>query len=321
MRSVGMKAPREISATIRARAAGRVLGAEPTTKRGGVPRIPSANASTLGPITNVTVSDGFSTSRSGAPEGYKRHFLMTDTHLGHEDRKLLELLRRFVADNWWDGWHHLGDLLDCESISRFNDGKPRKIANSATLKEEFALGNKFLDEHLEAARSKNPECEATLVSGNHEDRTEALVDRQPQLAGLVEVEPNLELKRRKVRYVPYWSTGEMLKIGKAYLCHGHRINQYHAAAMVRDYGATVLYGHSHDVQDFPVKRLSDKSIIAGQSLGCTCDLNPPWIKGRPQNWCHAFGVLNVFPDNNFALMVVKIFKHRFVSPIDGRVYS
>jgi hypothetical protein len=246
---------------------------------------------------------------------------MCDTHLGHEDQRLLDVLGNYVEENRWDYWIHLGDLLDLGSIAPFNQGRPRKVSNEASLRRSYDLGNKFLDTHLQAARSINPTCEAVILQGNHEERIERLVDVMPQLEGIVEPESNLEFKRRNVKWIPYWSTGELYRLGKCWFGHGFRTNVYHSAAHVRDYGASVVYGHTHDVQRFPIKRLSDKSVIYGQSLGCTCDLNPPWMKGRPQNWQHAFGVMYLYPDGNFQLNVVDVFKYRFVAPGSLKVYQ
>ena len=95
---------------------------------------------------------------------------------------------------------------------------------------------------------------------------------------------------------------------------GHQVVGRLDALLVRPMDAD---GHTHDVQRFPIRRLSDKSVIMGQSLGCTCDLNPPWMKGRPQNWSHAFGLVYFYPDGNFQLNVVDIFKYRFVAPGTG----
>jgi predicted phosphodiesterase len=269
----------------------------------------------------ATGSDALPISKPAAGDWPKRGIVLPDIHLGHHDQRVLDLVEEYAACRRWDYWICLGDLLDNGGIAPFNMNRPRKVASEVTLKQQFALGNEFLDRHLAAVRQNSPACECYLIEGNHEERIERLVDAMPQFEGLVEVEPNLELKRRKVKWVPYWSTAELVKIGKARFAHGFKTNQHHAAAMVRDYGCTLIYGHTHDVMRFPVRRMGDGSVIMGQSLGCLCDLNPPWMKGRPNNWSHAFGVLNVWPDGNFQLEVVDIFKYRFVGPGTDREYK
>jgi hypothetical protein len=47
------------------------------------------------------------------------------------------------------------------------------------------------------------------------------------------------------------------------------------------------------------------------TLGCLKDMSKEknkWLRGRYHNWCHAFGIIDWFDDNNFRIDVIDIHK-------------
>jgi predicted phosphodiesterase len=280
----------------------------------------NASSSRAASTTGKTESGSEETS-SDIARPFKTAVVVPDVHLGHHDQRVLDLVEAYMADTWIDYFINLGDLIDNGGIAPFNQSRPRKILNEATLAEQYELGNQYWDRTQEAARAQNPDCEFFYIEGNHEERTERLVDAQPQFEGMVETATNMRLKQRGIHWIPYWSTGETLKLGKLRFAHGFKTNIHHASTMVRDHSCNLVYGHTHDTMSYPVRTLGDKHIQKAQSLGCLCDLNPPWIKGRPQNWMHAFGVYQFFPDGNFQPNLVEILNYRFVGPMTKKVYK
>lgn len=252
---------------------------------------------------------------------YKLAVLIPDLHLPHEDKRSVAALEAYLRDEWWDYWICLGDMLDNDAISAFNVGKPRKILTAPTVQEQFEYANRFLDRHLGVVRGGNGECRLVYLEGNHEERTERYVDRLPELQGLVDVERGLNLKARGVQYVRFWSSGELYPLGKLYLGHGAYTVQNHAAKHVRDFGCCIGYGHTHDVQSYSIKQRGKQHTIMAQSFGCLCQYDQPYLRGRPTNWTHAFGVVYLFPDGFFQHQVVQIHKNRFVGPTNGKVYG
>lgn len=137
---------------------------------------------------------------------------------------------------------------------------------------------------------------------------------------LLEVPHLLKLEARGVQWVPYWSTGKLYKVGKLYFAHGRYAQKHHAFKHVDTLGVNVVYGHTHDVQQFSKELMGNDSTLSGQSLGCLCLYKQPYLKGNPTRWQHAFGEFDVFPDGYFNFTVTRLFKHRFVGK-DGEVYS
>lgn len=225
-----------------------------------------------------------------------------------------------MADEAWDYWICLGDLLDNDAISQHNVGKPRLVAAAPTVLESFDYANKWLDRHLRILHKKSPKAKKVLIEGNHEWRTERYADKNPELAGLVNVPRALHLKSREIEWVPFWSRGETYRVGKLHFAHGRFTIQHHAAKHVRDFGCCVVYGHTHDIQCFPVKKRGNQHNIAAWSMGCLCEYAQAYMQGRPHNWQHAFGVVCFFPDGAFQVMQIPITRHQFVGPTNGRVY-
>lgn len=252
---------------------------------------------------------------------YKLALVLPDIHNPHEDKKAVAGVERYAADESWDYWICLGDLLDNDAISAFNAGKPRKLMAAPTVKEQFDYTNVFLDRHLQAVKAKSPNVECVLIEGNHEERTERYCDGRPELEGIVDVAEGLRLKERGIRYVRFWSKGESYKLGKLTCIHGAYTPQNHAAKHVRDYGTSLVYGHVHDAQQFSVKLKGSGKPLSAWSIGCLCRLDLDYMRGRPHNWIHAFAVVYIFPDGNFQLTTVPIVGGRFVGPTNGRVYN
>ena len=254
-------------------------------------------------------------------DGRKLALVLPDIHLPRENKAALAAVEAYMADQKFDYWIQLGDLIDNESISAFNDGKPRKMVSAPTVLEQFDYANDWLDKHLAVLKKKSPECQKHFIEGNHCERTERYVDKNPQLAGLVDVPRGLRLKERGINWIPYWSKGQTLRIGKLHFIHGTYPVANHAAKHVREYGCNVVYGHVHDYQVFTHKKMGDDQTIMGMSLGCLCDFKQPYMRGRPHNWVHMFGVVHFWPNGMFEVVPVTMINSRFVGPTNGRTYD
>lgn len=224
-----------------------------------------------------------------------------------------------MADHKWDEWIQLGDFMDFDCISKFNEEAFRNVENKR-LADDYNEANDILDRHQTIIRANNPKAKFTLLEGNHEYRTERLIDKYPVLEGLVEVEHWLNLKKRKIEYVRCYKKGDIYKLGNANFHHGLYTNKYHSAKMVDNFGVNIYYGHTHDVQSSPKIIRGKNKTLEGMSLGCLCKYDQSYIKNNPTNWSQAFGVMHVLPNGFYNLFVVKIFNHAFVSP-EGKFYD
>lgn len=247
-----------------------------------------------------------------------RVIILPDIHVPFEDTKTLEAVESFMADQTFDEYVNLGDLMDFDQLSSFNKEKLRKLEARRIL-EDYSIANKILDKHQALIRKNNPNAKFTLIEGNHEERMERFLDKVPQFEGLLEVDFCLHLKDRGFKWVRSWTEGELHQIGKLHFSHGNYISKYHAAKMVDNYGVNIAYGHTHDIQSYIKVNMGEASIV-GQSMGHLADVSKlDYMKNRPNNWTQAIGIAEIRKDGSFNLIVLTIINHTF--SYNGKVYG
>ena len=240
--------------------------------------------------------------------------VLPDIHVPAHDEKSMGAVMRYMKDHKWDEVVLLGDFMDFDCISSHNKDNLRGVSGK-TLEKDYIVGGELLDQ-LQAAASK---AKFTLLEGNHCYRVERFIDANPQLEGRVEMELGLQLIKRKIKWVRYWSKGEVYRIGKATFIHGTYTNQYHAKKHVESYDASVFYGHVHSFQSHTKIQKKGQPRI-GQSLGCLCELDQAYMRGRPSMWSHGFGVFYFREDGTFNHYPVMMVNHTFTSP-EGKIYK
>lgn len=225
-----------------------------------------------------------------------------------------------MAAHRWDGYLNIGDFLDFDCISSHNKDSLRAIEGKRIL-ADYDAANAILDRHQKILRARNPKTRMAILEGNHEQRMERYIDANPQMEGMIEVEVGLHLKARRIEWIRSWSKGEDFTIGKAHFVHGNYTNQYHPAKMAAKYGDSIFYGHTHDMMCHAIAaKLHPDKVIVGQSIGCLCEREQSYMKGRPSNWQQGFMVLFKLPDGKYTYYTPRIFDARFIGP-DGVLYD
>jgi len=195
----------------------------------------------------------------------------------------------------------LGDALEMQSIDHWKEEKGnRRVFNGKKLLNDY---EGFIRDILQPLEQLCPKAKKVYMGGNHEEWAYQMVDRQPQLEGLIEPEIAMKLAERGWQWVPYLiaQAGRLLpgmyKIGKLQLTHGQYTNLYHANKMAQAYDRSIAYGHTHDIQVFTkIHTKNPSDYHSAQSIGCLCNSSPAYLWGRPNKWVHAFGALYVRPD-------------------------
>jgi len=248
----------------------------------------------------------------------KTAIVLPDIHLPYQDKDSLSAVEKFMGDNKWDYYILLGDFMDFDCISSHNKNKLREIEGKRIFKD-YEKGNAILDRHQKIILKKNPKAKFILLEGNHDFRVQRYLDANPQMEGMIEIEVGLRLKERGIKYVQCYTKGEVFKIGRAIFHHGLYTTKYHPSKMVEAFGDNVFYGHTHSVDSYSRSTYGGNKTTIGQSLGCLCEYNQSYMKGRPSKWQHAFGVF-YFQDNGyFNYYVPMIFNGQFV--INNKIYK
>ena len=252
-------------------------------------------------------------------DGVRRIVLIPDIHYPFEDRKACESVLKYCAANHVDEFVQLGDLLDINSVSAHNKGKPRLVEGERLMKD-YTYAGKRLDEWTQAVRTKNTDCTLALLQGNHEQRVNRFVEEHPALEGLIEPHIGLDLKRRGIRWIESYPKGELYKSGHMYAHHGLYCGSHPAKKHVDHYGVNIFTGHCHTVQVHSKVLHGKNKTLIGATIGCLCRLDMPYLLGAPTAWQTAFAVIHMLPNGFFSWNIVSIFNGEFVGP-DGHKYS
>jgi hypothetical protein len=133
------------------------------------------------------------------------------------------------------------------------------------------------------------------------------LDLMPDLTRL------LELDKRNIQLFP---VNHFLKIGKAYFTHGLYTGRNHPVAHLTAVKGNIYYGHVHDTASAIQPGI--EGLTEAASLGCLCRLDAKFMKGKPTNWVHAFGIFEFFPDGTYTFFCPKIIRGKL--SVNGKVF-
>lgn len=230
-----------------------------------------------------------------------------DDHTPAHDPKYVDATCRWLERRWIDVLIQLGDHVDHESVGRFAQDSPKKLADG-TLLEEWEIAHKVRRRYLAAAKKRNPNCRDYWLEGNHEVRIRKLEDRMPMLAGFFDREYVARIEADGGKWVPTDSTGQMLRFEQRpkqdivttlrmptehsdavyhglSVTHGWRHNMYaaKATAELAPWPGIIAFGHTHTVQ----VHTADQWGLA-KKVGISCGWGglpyTDYLHGRPNRW-------------------------------------
>jgi hypothetical protein len=221
-----------------------------------------------------------------------------DLHIPHNNQKNINMAIAYAKANYKIERIILGgDIVDCESISKFS-----RSGTVIDLRDEFDAGISF----LATLRNEFKDAIIYYVKGNHEDRlVKYLWNKASELASLrgLTLQEQLQLDRFKVQWIDNIelksTTGKFFRIGKLNILHGHELGicpiVNPAMRFLTKSMDNLIVGHIHSTDEKYLNTLD------GKTIGCHCvgtlaDLNPLY---RPQNgWIAGFAI-GVFDEEGF----------------------
>jgi len=231
-----------------------------------------------------------------------RVVVFPDIHFPNEDKKAFGCALNVIKAVKPDAFLLIGDFADGESVSHWQWSKKKRPPVEYQLPrvyKEIIAVNEGLDK-IDNALAK-VKCKTKIVAqGNHELWYDNFVQENPYLSDL-ESKKAFRMDERGYKWHPY---GKIFKIlnSKLYAYHGgHYSGIAHARTHALQLGCNIIYGHTHDSQKATVQHI-DGSHMA-YSLGCLTDMTKSYLKGRPTNWSHNVGVVDIMSNGNFNLMV------------------
>ncbi|MHA1676585.1 MAG: metallophosphoesterase [Candidatus Njordarchaeales archaeon] len=214
--------------------------------------------------------------------------VFSDVHIPYQDDKAVQVMHEFAKDYKPDKIFINGDLLDFYRLSTFDQDPGRRD----TVTEETYKTREFLFD----LRKRHPKAKITYLQGNHENRLQRYLWRNPELAGLdsLDLRNLLELSNYKISEVKvdrdYWSkTSGHVKQGDIIIMHGDsRLNgakgggySGYAAknTMLNGVNSSVILGHTH--RGATIFHTTANGVLTGMEGGCLCQMPPNanWQQG------------------------------------------
>lgn len=253
--------------------------------------------------------------RAGNPPVLKM-VAQPDTHMKYRDIPATECFLKFLEFYQPDVDLIGGDFLDAEGLSPWpsDDMGPRRFVPEVIEAREW-LGRKVAATRKATTR--------IYLEGNHEDWINQFLasGTAPQLHDGLE-ELGLEINLKKLLDLDgfgyqLFPVNHIVRVGKINLTHGLYTGGAHAKKHLDVLKGNIFYFHVHDEQAVVATSLDGPT--EAHSLGCLCRLDAKFLKGKPNNWVHAFGIWEIFPDGSYTFMCPKIINGRMA--YNGRVFQ
>lgn len=243
---------------------------------------------------------------------YKMMLVTSDQHIPHHEEGPLRAIFGLMEDVPFDINVLLGDYLDYGCISHWNTGHNRTL-EMQRLKSDYIIGNVLLDEYdkrLPAGAEKH------FFKGNHEVWIDDLIEKTPQLEGLVEPETNLKLAERGYKIYRY---NDVVPFGKLNLTHGMYAGANPTKKHLDECKVNIMFGHTHTMEMRMSSSPARDIAFSGYNVGCLCHMMPDYMKNRASGWTHGFAVVYLYDNGYFEVNMIRILDNKFI--FNGKVYQ
>lgn len=243
---------------------------------------------------------------------YETILVFGDIHIPHQDDASIKAILKLMDDVKFDQHVNLGDFLDFGCISHWNLGR-NKTLEMQRLKTDYIRGNVLLDE---IDKRLPTGCKKYFLKGNHCVWVEDLIEKTPQLEGLVEPESQLNLIERGYKVYPY---NEIVAFGKLHITHGIYAGANPVKKHLDELKVNIMFGHSHTVAVMMSSSPAREIAFSGYNIGCLCNMAPDYMRNRPHGWSHGFAIVYLYPNGYFEVNMIRILDGRFI--YNGKVYQ
>lgn len=236
--------------------------------------------------------------------------VVNDIHIPYHNKKAINCVYQAIKLIKPDGITLNGDIGDWSTFSRHDRFHAPKChwTDAEYYKnsmKEYQGVNSFLDELDRLA----PKARKRWEDGNHENWVHDFVKESKESRDpLFNLHERLDLAGRNYEVYKY---NDFMYLGRLRVTHGLYTGQHHAKKHVDMLGHSILYGHLHDIQVHS-KVTPEHVSHMGFCNGCLCNMNPNYLRNKPQNWNHGFAVVHVWPNRNFQVDLIRITKGRCV---------
>jgi predicted phosphodiesterase len=220
---------------------------------------------------------------------------------------------KFISDIKPDIIQLLGDNTNAESCDHWKITKGIRPLVDDVMTDYKNLRKNLLN----PLKKASPKSKMVFFIGNHEKWFYDAMDMDPRCRGKYDIESNIDTKHFNMEVIPFNSVKQY---GYLHYMHGIYVNKYHASNTASNYRKCIIYGHTHDIQSHMIYSPIDTAEkILAKSIGCMCNLNPMYLRSKPNKWVHAFHIAYIRSDGTFNDYTIVITRGRFIAP-NGKLY-
>lgn len=235
----------------------------------------------------------------------ERVVIFPDIHFPNQDEQAFKCALKVIQAVKPTAFLLLGDTVEGASVSHWQWSKKKRPPveyQIPFIDEEVKLGNKGLD-RIDKVLAKVGCKKKQFAQGNHELWFDHFVMENPYLDHY----GSRKAFKFDERGYEWYDYGKVFKVfgSKLYAYHGgHYMGIAHARTHALQMGCNIVYGHTHDSQKAVITHISGPHMA--YSMGCLTDMSKDYLKGRPTNWTHNVGLVDIFSDNSFNLTTLDI---------------
>ena len=246
---------------------------------------------------------------------FKIILVTSDYHIPEHNEPAIKSILKLCDDISFDGFYIVGDFLDMTPISHWlHDKKRYKTLESLRLKKDFIVGNIILDEFDKRLPKK---CDKRFWFGNHECWIYDLEEKYPQLEGFFNIKEELHLEERG--YIVYEKENHIERVGRLSIAHGIYCGVNYLKKHLESFATNVMIGHLHKLRVRTSSSPAKELAAIGYSIPCLCNINPDYMKNKPNEWVHGFGVLYLYKNGYFDVDLKRIIRGKFI--FNGKEYD
>ena len=234
--------------------------------------------------------------------------IVSDSHAGFEDRQAHSIATQIIKDVQPTHLIHLGDLLDCYSISRFQKDPTRLDS----LQAELNVARNILATFGKAA----PNAAKYLLQGNHESRTRKVINgltnearelaRLDDFQSALQMQSLLKLPALGWKWIPEEKQPIANIIPGILLKHGNVVRRYSGYSAKGEFDALHSSGMSGHTHRGGIYWHTDyNGTHCWIETGCLCKLDAEYISGIA-NWQQMVTVISWSQDKAYPMQIEQI---------------
>lgn len=234
--------------------------------------------------------------------------ILSDVHIPHHSPEAVEAALQFGVDEGADTIILNGDIVDFYQISRW-EREPLMMGI-----EEELIG---LQKLFALLRELFPKARVIYREGNHEERLRAYVLKNAKEFAMLDMLKFPQLIGADKYNIQILNKRDILKLGKLNVLHGHEFGESvfspvnPARGLFLRAKASAIIGHHHQSSHHAEGNINGDRVGCW-SLGCLCDLDPPYRPYAYTKWNHGFAFVKVAKDGAFYVDNKQIISGRIV---------